>query len=195
MSASPFPTAAKIDLPSEDHETRRAMKVDWCPKSVSGFNSPVLVEIAQILVVGPSLNIVASHLSSGERTGCANTQLASREPDMRAGFFPSAVSGLATSISLSDAPFEVGRSVVKKSLPSAATAGFCPSGRTNSDVPPRGCTLSIRNPLIAGGAKYSHWLSGDQHAHPPPSETLPALLPSGSISHRSTFHAFLPRFT
>jgi AraC-like DNA-binding protein len=34
-SLSPSPTAAKIERPSEDHETRRVMKMGWSPKSVS----------------------------------------------------------------------------------------------------------------------------------------------------------------
>jgi radical SAM superfamily enzyme YgiQ (UPF0313 family) len=34
MSASPSPTAARIDRPSADHETRRAMKIGCTPKSV-----------------------------------------------------------------------------------------------------------------------------------------------------------------
>lgn len=34
MSASPSPTAASTNRPSEDHDTRRAMKVGRSPKSV-----------------------------------------------------------------------------------------------------------------------------------------------------------------
>ena len=35
ISASPSPTAARMDLPSGDHDTRRAMKVARSPKSVT----------------------------------------------------------------------------------------------------------------------------------------------------------------
>src|SRR5262249_30971932 len=156
MSASPFPTAAKIDLPSVDHDTRRAMKIAWGPKSVSGRNSPVLVEIAQMFVVGPSLSKVASHLSSGDRTGCDNSQLASLDPGICASFFAGPVSGFATSISMSETPFIAGKLMVKKNLPSAARAGFSPSGRTNCAVPPFADDFSIRNPELAGGQKYTH---------------------------------------
>jgi len=34
MSASPSPTAARIERPSADHDTRRAMNVGRSPKSV-----------------------------------------------------------------------------------------------------------------------------------------------------------------
>jgi len=51
MSASPSPTAARIDLPSGDHDTRRAMKVARSPKSVTCRHVPVPVESAQMFVV------------------------------------------------------------------------------------------------------------------------------------------------
>ena len=42
MSASPSPTAARIDRPSVDHDTRRAMKVARSPKSVTCFEPAVV---------------------------------------------------------------------------------------------------------------------------------------------------------
>ena len=48
MSASPSPTAARIDRPSPDHDTRRAMKVARSPKSVTGRHAPVRIDSAQM---------------------------------------------------------------------------------------------------------------------------------------------------
>src|SRR5690348_4340895 len=123
-------------------------------------------------VVWPSVNNTASHLPSGESTGCIRSQLDRRDPEIRANFFAGPFSGLATSISMSDRPFTAGKVRTKKSLPSVSTAGFCPSVRTNRLEPLAGEVFSIRNPFWPGGEKYNHRLSGDQQAHPPPSDTL-----------------------
>src|SRR5947208_700818 len=72
--------------------------------------------------------------------------------------------GLATIICMPDKPFSAGRLITKKSLPPASTAGFCPSSRTIWFGPPAGEAFSMRNPFLPGGEKYSHRLSGDQHA-------------------------------
>src|SRR5271170_5925800 len=98
-------------------------------------------------------------------------------------------------ICMSDTPFEAGRIVVKYSLPSAATAGFCPSSRTCRSGPPPGDSFLMEKPVAFGGERYNHRLSGDQHAQPPPSLTLWSLVPSAFISHASTFHPLEARFT
>src|ERR1700730_17582741 len=134
--------------------------------------SPPAAGCAHIFVVGPSVNSTASHLPSGERIGCISTDFDNRDPEIRATFCAGPFSGLATSISISDRPFSAGKFRTKKSLPSASTAGFCPSSRTTIGVPPSGEIFSIRNAFCVGGEKYSHRLSGDQQAQPPPSDTL-----------------------
>ena len=53
MSESPSPTAARMERPSDDQDTRRAMNVVRSPKSVIWRHSPVVVESAQMLVVRP----------------------------------------------------------------------------------------------------------------------------------------------
>src|SRR2546422_700989 len=83
-SASPSPTAAKMKRLSEDHDTRRAMKVGRWPKSVSWRIGTPEVGRAQMFVVGPSLSSRASEFPSGEITGCSNCQEGMREPGMRA---------------------------------------------------------------------------------------------------------------
>ncbi len=133
---------------------------------------PPAVGCTQISVVGPSVISSASHLPSGESTGCISSQLDRRDPEIRDNFCAGLFSGLATSISMSDKPFSAGKLITKKSLPPASTAGFCPSSRTNWLGPPAGEAFSMRNPFWLGGEKYSHRLSGDQQAQPPPSDTL-----------------------
>src|SRR5260370_28246488 len=123
-------------------------------------------------VVGPSVISSASHLPSGESTGCIRRQLDRRDPEIRATFCAGPLSGLATSISMSDKPFSAGKLSTKKSLPPASTAGFCPSSRTNWLGPPAGDAFSMRNPFWPGGENYIHRLSGDQQAQPPPSDIL-----------------------
>src|SRR6266851_8528582 len=133
---------------------------------------PAAVGCAQISVVGPSVSSAASHLPSGDSTGCIRSQLDNRDPEIRANFCAGPFSVLATSISTSDNPFSAGRLITKKSLPPASTAGFCPSSRTNWWGPPAGEAFSMPNPFWPGDEKYSHRLSGDQQAQPPPSDTL-----------------------
>src|ERR1700737_4877919 len=161
-----------MECPSDDQETLRVMNVAWRPKSVMRRIGPPAVGCAQIFVVGPSVSSTASHLPSGESTGCIRSQLDKRDPEMRAKFCAGPFSGLATSISMSDNPFSAGKLITKKSLPSASIAGFCPSARTGRLLPSAGEAFARRNPFSPGGEKYSHRLSGDQHAQPPPSEIL-----------------------
>src|ERR1700730_14622471 len=161
-----------MECPSDDQETLRVMNVAWRPKSVMRCIGPPVVGCAQISVVGPSVSNAASHLPSGESTGCIRSQLDKRDPEMRANFCAGPFSGLATNISMSDRPFSAGKLSTKKSLPPASTAGFCPCSRTNRLGPPAGEAFSMRNPFWLGGEKYSHRLSGDQQAQPPPSDTL-----------------------
>src|SRR5260370_41585099 len=123
-------------------------------------------------VVGPSVISSASHLPSGESTGCIRSQLDRRDPEIRANFCAGPLSGLAAIICMSDKPFSAGKLITKKSLPPASTAGARPSSRTNRLGPPVGEAFSIRNPFWVGGEKYNHRLSGDQQAQPPPSDTL-----------------------
>src|SRR6266404_1952809 len=156
-----------MECPSDDHDTLRVMKVAWRPKSVMRRIDPPAVGCIQISVAGPSVSSAASHLPSGESTGCIRSQLDRRDPEIRANFFAGPVSGSATSISMSDKPFRAGRFCTKKSLPLASTAGFCPSGRTDRLGPPAGEAFAMRNPFSPGGEKYIHRLSGDQHAQPP----------------------------
>src|SRR5712691_3608233 len=61
-------TAAKMNRLSEDHDTRRAMKVGRWPKSVSWRIGTPEVGRAQMFVVGPSLSSRASEFPSGEIT-------------------------------------------------------------------------------------------------------------------------------
>src|ERR1700730_14306365 len=133
---------------------------------------PPAVGCAHISVVGPSVSRTASHLPSGESTGCISNQLDRRDPEIRANLCAGPFSGSAYSISMSDKPFRAGRLCTKKSFPRESAAGFCPSARTNRLPPPAGGALSIRNPFWLGGEKYSHLLSRDQQAQPPPSDTL-----------------------
>lgn len=52
---------ARIECPSDDQDTRRAMNVARSPKTVILRHSPVVVESAQMLVVNPSVSACASH--------------------------------------------------------------------------------------------------------------------------------------
>src|SRR5215471_14111798 len=78
MSASPSPTAAKMNLLSGDQATWRAMNVRRSPKSVTACMGPPVVDRSQRFVPKVSFNVSASHLPSGERTG---EDLAKRERD------------------------------------------------------------------------------------------------------------------
>src|SRR6202011_2699903 len=133
---------------------------------------PPAVGCAQISVVGPSVSSAPRHLPSGESTGCIKSQLDRRDHEIRVNFCAGLFSGLAAMICMSDKPFSAGKLITKKSLPSASIAGFCPSWRTNRLGPPAGEIFCMRNPFWPGGEKYSHRLSGDQQAQPPPSDTL-----------------------
>src|SRR4030088_673937 len=133
---------------------------------------PPAVVSTQISVVAPSVSSAASHLPSGESTGCIKSQLERRDPEIRANFCAGPLSGLATMICMSDKPFSAGKLITKKSLAPASTDGFCPSSRTRWLGPPAGEAFSIRNPFWPGGEKYIHRLSGDQQAQPPPSDIL-----------------------
>src|SRR5437899_1607412 len=108
-SASPSPTAAKMKRLSEDHDTRRAMKVGRWPKSVSWRIGTPEVGRAQMFVVGPSLSSRASEFPSGEITGCSNCQEGMREPGMRASTREGPFSGRATRISTSETPLTPAR--------------------------------------------------------------------------------------
>src|SRR6201988_3717398 len=69
ISASPSPTAANTDLPSDDHEILRAMNVRFCPKSVTRRNFPSAVPATQMFVPTLSSRGITSDLPSGEITG------------------------------------------------------------------------------------------------------------------------------
>ena len=69
MSELPSATAARMERPSDDQDTLRAMNVARSPKSVIRRHSPVVVESAQRLVVNPSVNACAIHFPSGDSVG------------------------------------------------------------------------------------------------------------------------------
>src|ERR1700751_5112510 len=65
IPASPSPTAANPDLPSDDHEILRAMNVRFCPKSVTRRNFPSAVPATQMFVPTLSSRGITSDLPSG----------------------------------------------------------------------------------------------------------------------------------
>lgn len=87
------------------------MNVASWPKSVMRRIGPPLVGYAQMSVIGPSVSSTASHLSSGESTGCISSQLDKRDPEIRTSFGAALFSGVATIISISDKPFSAGKLV------------------------------------------------------------------------------------
>ena len=84
MSASPSPMAARMERPSGDQQTRRAMKVTRSPKSVIWRHSPLSADSAQIFVVKPSVSACASQRPSGESAGLTICQLAQTRMRARA---------------------------------------------------------------------------------------------------------------
>src|SRR5947208_4919394 len=66
---------------------------------------PAAVGCAQMFVMGPSVSNSASHLPSGESTGCIKSQFESRDPEIRANCRGEPSSGFAMRICMSDKPF------------------------------------------------------------------------------------------